>query len=363
MGIPAAVQAYCAAYGETLLDGWGKRQGEWQFGLGVQQEIIPRLSVEVTYNRRRYVNLVTSDTLGVGCDRYYGLMPQADCLASTLEYRNPSYDFYTVIAPADSRLPNGGGYRVLGLNTEGLNQPVGPPAAQTLNPDLEYTWHGVDTNFIWQGPWGIRVNGGTSTFRANRDTCLTMLDAPTVRGREGHEYEAGCRTEVPWQTRLTGSASYNIPWVDVLVATVFQSLPGPEITATVTYDKSQLIWNPESAFRATTPCAVATNGVGCIGATRNTTTAMVPLLLNNEVFGERTTFFDVKLAKILRISDWRATIGVDIYNVFNSDAINSYNATYTPDNVLTPAVEVNNWMNPMGLIAPRFARLSIQLSF
>ena len=49
--------------------------------------------------------------------------------------------------------------------------------------------------------------------------------------------------------------------------------------------------------------------------------------------------------------------------MFNSDAINCYNATYTPDNVLTPAVEVNNWMNPMGLIAPRFARLSIQLSF
>ena len=124
-----------------------------------------------------------------------------------------------------------------------------------------------------------------------------------------------------------------------------------------------MIWNPESAFRATTPCAVATNGVGCVGATRNTTTAMVPLLLNNEVFGERTTFFDVKLAKILRFRDTRANIGVDIYNVLTSDAINMYNATFTPDNPLTPAVEVNNWMNPMGLIAPRFARLSIQFSF
>ena len=90
---------------------------------------------------------------------------------------------------------------------------------------------------------------------------------------------------------------------------------------------------------------------------------MVPLLLNNEVFGERTTFFDLKVAKILRIRDTRATIGVDIYNVFNSDAINSYNTTFTPDNPLTPAVEVNNWMNPMGLIAPRFARLSVQFSF
>ena len=90
---------------------------------------------------------------------------------------------------------------------------------------------------------------------------------------------------------------------------------------------------------------------------------MVPLFLNNEVFGERTTFFDVKLAKILRFGDYRTTIGVDIYNVFNSDAINSYNATYTVDNPLTPAVEVNNWGNPMGLIAPRFVRASVQLSF
>ena len=362
-GIPAAVQAYCAAYGDTLLDGWGKRQGEWQLGIGVQQEILPRLSVEVTYNRRKYINLVTSDTLGVGCDRYNGAVPLADCQAMTLQYRNPSYDFYTVIVPSDPRLPDGGGYRILGLNTEGLNQPVGPPAAQTINHDLEYYWHGIDTNFTWQGPWGLHVSGGTSTNHANRDTCLTMLDAPTVRGREGHEYEAGCRTQVPWQTRFTGSASYEVPWVDVLVSTVFQSLPGPELTATVTYDKSQLIWNPESAFRATTPCAVATNGVGCVGATRNTTSVMVPLFLNNEVFGERTTFFDVKLAKILRFGDTRTTVGVDVYNVFNSDAINMYNATYTVDNPLTPAVEVNNWMNPMGLIAPRFARLSVQFSF
>ena len=53
-GIPAAVQAYCDAYGDTLLDGWGKRRSEWQFGLGIQHEILPRLSAEVTYNRRRY---------------------------------------------------------------------------------------------------------------------------------------------------------------------------------------------------------------------------------------------------------------------------------------------------------------------
>jgi hypothetical protein len=362
-GIPAAVQAYCAAYGDSLLDGWGKRQGEWQLGIGIQHEILPRLSGEVTYNRRKYVNLVSTDEIGVGCDRFNGAMGVRECQDAMLAYRNPSYDFYTVIAPTDPRLPNGGGYRILGLNTDGLNQPVGAPAAQTINEDLAYYWHGVDTNFVWNGPGGLRINGGTSTNRASRDTCVAMFDDPQVRGRDGHEFEAGCRTQVPWQTRVSGSASYTIPWVDVLVSTVFQSFPGAEITASVTYDKAELIWSPESAFRATTPCAFAFNGTGCLGATRNTTTANVQLLLENEVFGERTTLFDLKLAKILRFADTRATIGVDIYNVFNSDAINSYNMTYTRDNPLTPAVEVNNWMNPMGLVAPRFARVSLQFSF
>ncbi len=71
----------------------------------------------------------------------------------------------------------------------------------------------------------------------------------------------------------------------------------------------------------------------------------------------------MKLAKNIRFANKRATIGVDIYNMFNSDAITSYNGTYTLDNPATPAVEVNNWGNPATIVAPRFARLSFQLSF
>ena len=37
--------------------------------------------------------------------------------------------------------------------------------------------------------------------------------------------------------------------------------------------------------------------------------------------------FDLKLAKNIRFQNKRATVGVDIYNFFNSDAINSYNGT------------------------------------
>ena len=118
-----------------------------------------------------------------------------------------------------------------------------------------------------------------------------------------------------------------------------------------------------------------TNGTGCLGTARNTTTAnAVQLLLPNEIRGERTTLWDVKIAKNLRFANKRAVVGVDIYNVFNSDAINTYNATITGsfvngvfvpavDNPAVPGNQGNQFMNPTGLVSPRFMRLSFQFTF
>jgi hypothetical protein len=165
---------------------------------------------------------------------------------------------------------------------------------------------------------------------------------------------------------MNGSVAYNIPWVDVLVSAVFQSLAGPSISAQLqNVPASAAIWEPESASRATEPCAAGTAGatVGCFGAQRNQATANIQMLLDNEMIGERTTLWDLKLAKNIRFANKRAVIGVDIYNLLNSDAISSYNGTYTLDNPATPAVEVNNWLTPQTVVSPRFARLSIQFSF
>src|SRR5262249_19749221 len=137
-GIPAAVQAYCNQYGESVLNGWGRRRGEWQFGLGIQHELLPRLSAEFVYNRRTYFNILVSDPLGLGCDRYNGAVDVRACQDAMLRYSNPSYDFFSVIAPSDPRLPNGGGYKILGLNTDRITQLVGAPVAQTYMPELEY---------------------------------------------------------------------------------------------------------------------------------------------------------------------------------------------------------------------------------
>src|SRR5690606_4157157 len=72
--IAAAAIAYCDAYyaagGSTLLDGWNKRRYDWQAGLGIQHELLPRLSAEVTYNWRANYLSTIADDVGVGCDLY-----------------------------------------------------------------------------------------------------------------------------------------------------------------------------------------------------------------------------------------------------------------------------------------------------
>jgi hypothetical protein len=363
--IPAAVIAYCDAYGDTLLNGWGKRGSEWQHGLGIQHEILPRLSGEFTWNRRSYYNLTSTDTLNVGCDRFNGAQDVRACQEGYLNYTSTTQDFYSVVAPLDPRLPGGGGYRILGLNTAKASQPTGQPQAITIDKNNERTYNGFDTNFVWRGPRGFRINGGTSTGRTQRDTCFASLDNPNVQGREGNEYGAGCRAFVPWSTRVNGTASYVIPWVDVLVSTVFQSLPGDFIAANLEYTKDQVTWAPGSEARATRPCTggVAAAGTGCFGLNADDDDQTVGLLLSNEFQGERTTLFDMKFAKNIRFGNRRATIGVDIYNFLNSDAITGYNDNYVIDNPATPAVEANPWLTPQSIVAPRFVRLSFQLSF
>jgi hypothetical protein len=76
---------YCRERDQSLIDGWRKRQSDWQLGLGVQHEVLPRVSAEVTYNRRWYDNFELTDNLNLSNDDF---VP------------------FSVTAPDDPRLPD-----------------------------------------------------------------------------------------------------------------------------------------------------------------------------------------------------------------------------------------------------------------
>src|SRR5262249_35066651 len=71
------------------LQGSGTRGADWQIGASVQQELLPRVSVEIGYFRRWLQNFLVTDNLSV--------LPAA-------------FDRFSITAPADPRLPGGGGY-------------------------------------------------------------------------------------------------------------------------------------------------------------------------------------------------------------------------------------------------------------
>ena len=86
------------------------------------------------------------------------------------------------------------------------------------------------------------------------------------------------------------------------------------------------------------------------------------MLNPGELYGEGYTTFDLKLAKNIRFANKRLNVGVDIYNLFNNDAVRTYQDNFdTVDNPATPVVE--QWGQATSLLSPRFVRLSIQFDF
>ena len=364
---------YCNDAGQNLMDGWGKRRYEWQFGLGVQHELTSRLSAEVTYNRRKYGNLTDSDTVLSGCD-YFGTradtLPSTACANGWRDYTDPTglYDFFSVTAPTDGRLPDGGGYRVRGLNNQRVSGalPSGGGNVTLIREDLEYTWAGVDTNIVLRARGGLRLSGGTSTGRALRNQCFTDTDNPNVRGREGNDYRGGCNVYEPLRTNVRANASYTIPWVDVLTGVVYQYRPGVQRSANLTLPFTAVEWEAGSENRAGTPFNTAT------GTTTNLP-GNVNLLDAGDLYGEGLNLWDLTFRKNIRFAGKRLTAGVDVYNLFNSDAPLAYQNTYTAfrladgswvsDDPATPQVEFNDWGRITQITNPRFMRLSLTLDF
>ena len=296
-------------YDPRLRNGWGVRPADSQIAVGIQREILPRLSAEATYHRRMFGNFTATDNL----------------LVAPTEY-----DPYSIVAPVDPRLPGGGGYPIDDLwdiipsKFGQVDELVSP--AEDYGNRISY-WHGVDINISGRMRNSLMFQGGTSTGRAVTDTCDVnpKLDSPTRRF---------CRVVAPFATQFKGLMAYTIPKVDVQVSSTIQSLPGPSLAA------NQVVPNSQVAPSLGRPLA---------GGAASVT---VNLIAPQTVFGDRINQVDFRVAKILRFGGKRAQIGVDIYNVMNSSVAQGYLQTFGP-----------NWLRPTSVMDARFARVSGQIDF
>jgi hypothetical protein len=122
--------------------------------------------------------------------------------------------------------------------------------------------------------------------------------------------------------------------LDVQISGTFLSTPGPELAAN---------YNVPNALVA------PSLGRNLAGGAAN---VLVNLVEPGTLYGDRRNQIDVRVAKILRLGRMRTQLGVDIYNVFNSSFVPTYNLTYGA-----------SWLTPTSLLPARFAEIGVRVDF
>jgi hypothetical protein len=130
--------------------------------------------------------------------------------------------------------------------------------------------------------------------------------------------------------------AYTVPKIDVLLAGTFRSDQGASLAANYNV-----------------PVAVISAALGRPASIAGTTQS-INLLAPGEVWGDRINEIDFRVAKVLRFGRTRTNVGVDVFNVINSNKTLTYNQTYSP---------TGSWLTPQSVLSPRFVKVSAQIDF
>jgi hypothetical protein len=336
---------FTRSYDPNYISGWGHRPYNWGLGVQIQQEILPRVSVNLGYFRNWWGN-------------WYVVNNTATSLAD--------YTPFGIAAPPDTRLPNGGGYTISGLynlvpgkvgQINELAEASNKVGSQTEN------WQGIDVNVNARLRNGLTVQGGLSAGRRLVDNCDIRAKLPelgagadggannsiitfvSVNGATGVALNSSvtnpyCRIIEPYLTSYRGLATYMIPKIAVQVSGTFQSNPGPLLQANYVASNAWIAAGPQPLGR---PLSGA-----------NSANVTVDLIPPASQYGDRVNQVDFRVAKVLRFGRTRTQFGVDIYNALNNDTPLTFNNTFVPG---------GSWLTPLTILPARYAKVGVQFDF
>ena len=325
----------------NVLTGWGTRNRDWQYSVSVQQEVAPRVAVDISYNRRVWSNFFVTHNRA---------LTPAD------------FDTVTLTAPSNPLLPNGGGYPVSFL-VRNTRSALGATdsyytSADDFGGETHY-WHGVDVSLNARLRNSLSLQAGTSTGRGVNDTCAELISrfgapmTPTI-GAVGATGVIGgqpsCNAQEPWLSSMRGLLSYTLPKVDVLISGIFRSQANAQPGAGVGTNGA----SRSATFRMTAAQFLAATGRPL---TPGVASQDVDLLLPGAVYGDRVNAVDMRFAKIVKFRNTRTTVGLDLYNLFNSNTPTTYESVYDP------ATNGARWLQPTAVLLPRFMRFNVQVDF
>jgi hypothetical protein len=312
-------------YADDVLRGVGKRLYNWQTAVSVQHELRPGMAVNAGFFRTSFGNFTQVDNL---------LVTPAD------------YDAFCITAPADRRLPGGGGYPVCDLydikpERFGLVDNIVTQASNFGDRSEIYT--GVDATLTARFGRGGTLSGGMSTGHTVSQ-CVNP-DLPSVRF---------CNVEPPFtqmlQFKLAGN--YPLPWWGIEAAANLQNLKGLPVSALYIPTNAEVapsLGRNLAACGTRVPCTATFANSIFSGATN---VSGVPLVEPNQTFEPRLTQLDVRFTKVFRISRTRLHGTFDIYNLFNANDVLQMNTRYGP-----------SWLVPSIVLGGRLFKFGARLDF
>ncbi len=316
---------------QDIMHGWGNRPFDWQWGVAVQQEILPRLSVDVAFNRRWWSNFYVTDNQALG---------PAD------------FDRFTITAPTSvgAPLPTAG-QPLTFLKRNGLN-PIGAVSNyRTFQRDFgdeTYYWQGIDFTANSRMRNGLVLQGGFSTGAGHRDLCDVWAALPELVGAN---LVSACKIDEEWQMNWRGLVTYTIPRVDVLISGILRSQANTEPLTIETGVATNGVGL--AANYTVTPAVLAANGQTPFAP--GVATQTVNMVPPSSLFGDRVNSVDMRFGKILRFGHTRTNVAIDLYNLFNSNVGTAFNQGFGTDGLL--------WLRPTAVLNPRFARFNVTFDF
>jgi hypothetical protein len=145
-----------------------------------------------------------------------------------------------------------------------------------------------------------------------------------------------CRIDEPYLTEVKGLATYLVPKVGLQVSGTWTSVPGADLAANYTVTS-----------------AIANAGPQPLNRNLSSGNVTVNLIAPATFYAPRRTNMDFRVAKILRYGRTRTQIGVDIYNLTNTDVVTTFNQTYTS----------TSWLTPTAIQPARYVKVSAQFDF
>ena len=319
-------------FAPAILNGWGVRPSDWDLEVSAQQQIFSRASVEFSYVHRWFSGFFVVDNQALASS---DLTP------------------YSITAPLDPRLPNGGGYVVPGLydvvpNKTGQVANLVTSSAQF--GDWSQYFNGVNVNVQVRARQGLTLVAGVSAGQTVADNCDVRAHLPELSTAAvgTSTFGAGflnsvvtpvspyCHVATGFLPQFRGLFSWAVPYLGIQFSSTFQSKPGTMLVANYAVSDSTV---------------VPSLGRSLSGNAANVTVNLIP---PGSMYGDRINQLDVRVAKVLKFGRTQALLAVEAYNALNSSAVLAYNATFVPG---------GPWPRPNTIVTPRLVKLTAEFTF